>query len=549
MKAPIRIALGVALVTLLALAASPARAQEEEAPPLGNLFLIGPSQCLALGTGGNLQQGVGTCPLIGKDINQVAPAWRDLILDENGDGEVTPEEVARMDLDFNQLHQEDGSMAVILLVDDDEPVLFQTSAGKFKIFGSGHDDDYFCDLPGDDEDCDGDNTRGDGIIFAHLEGVGDELGPGTLRAFETRTGNLLGELNFTIVGEPDSITAELLETSISAGLHPADCELPTDVPGFAAALANPYKAVILARVKDEAGTDIASAWVNWTVNDDEMSMPALPDTPTLDLGGFGVGAPQVICGLDGSGVVEVTLNLVVGPQGGLLGLDPAADSEDFVAELTLGGVPAEASLAVTPASIPCDGVTGAEVATTVTDSNGDFVTNGTEVQYSVVALGLANPATAATADGVARSTVTPLASGVAGVTVLVDIPVGSATVPTPYDEDGRDNDGDTTVDENGELSGDGEEFNTNNRRPNDNVIQRSVLVACGDAPPPPPPPPGGGGTGTGGGGGSGGVITGPDTGSGGAAAGTGSLPIWSAVAMFVGAMALVGARLAVRRVE
>ena len=78
-------------------------------------------------------------------------------------------------------------------------------------------------------------------------------------------------------------------------------------------------------------------------------------------------------------------------------------------------------------------------------------------------------------------------------------------------------------------------------------IERSIVVGCteGGAPPPPgegtpttPPPPGEGTPG--------GTITPPDTGTGGDIDGRGAMPLWAGLALLIGAMGLVGARLGLR---
>ena len=116
-----------------------------------------------------------------------------------------------------------------------------------------------------------------------------------------------------------------------------------------------------------------------------------------------------------------------------------------------------------------------------------------------------NPLTSDTTGGKATTVVTPLSGATAGVVVLASV---------------------------------GDE-------------QASILVNCapgtGTIPPPTGnpnnPPPAGGSGGSGGRPG----ITPPDTGSGGDLDGSGSLNVWAAVALFAGAMGLVGARYAIRR--
>jgi hypothetical protein len=132
----------------------------------------------------------------------------------------------------------------------------------------------------------------------------------------------------------------------------------------------------------------------------------------------------------------------------------------------------------------------------VTDADGNNVAGLTDVNFSVVALGTANPINAETVAGVASSVITPLSGADAGVTVVVS-------------------------------SGD---------------AQASIRIDCLEtlltpAPPagPTPTPPGG--------------IVGPDTGNGGYLGqdSSSSFPMWTLVALALGSVALVGGGLVARR--
>jgi hypothetical protein len=166
------------------------------------------------------------------------------------------------------------------------------------------------------------------------------------------------------------------------------------------------------------------------------------------------------------------------------------------------GAGSNLALSVDPPAINCDGVTSATVNATVTNKDGDNAADGTDVSWSVQALGTANPLVSNVTAGKTSTTVTPLAGNVSGVTVIADV----------------------------------------------NGNQASTLVSC--APGGSLPPPAGGGQQPGGGTAGGGgrpTIVGPDTGSGGDLDGAGPLSAWPAVALFVAAMGLVGARWAIRR--
>ena len=157
-----------------------------------------------------------------------------------------------------------------------------------------------------------------------------------------------------------------------------------------------------------------------------------------------------------------------------------------------------------PATIDCNGVNTSTVTAQVFDASANPGVAGREVRFDLQVLGTANPITATTnPDGIATSVVTPLVQeGTTGVPVIITGPLG------------------IQIDGPGELPG-------GRRRGH-----------AGRLPPPPPAPPPGGQPG--------GSISGPDTGSG-DAAGRGSLPVWPAVALFVAAMGLAGARFGLKR--
>jgi hypothetical protein len=453
----------------------------QETPPLPDMFLIGPSQCLALTQ--PTTDAVGACPLFGKDLGLLRTDWVNKVLDKDHDGKVTREEVASLDLDKNQLHQNDGVMAVILFVKDDHPIRFNTTKGVFAV-GVNTSSSFTCSLPGGgleldaDEDCDDDDVAGDGILFAQLQGNGGDVGAAQVTAIDDTNLKELARTEFDVVAEPKEIKLDALESTVEEGLdadNPDDCTLPTDVAGFTAALADPHKAVIIARVSNSDGINIASAWVHWVVDDPDKADVPLPDTPTLDLGGFGVGAPQVVCGFKGSGTVKLTALIMAGPNNNAISMDPGGFTggeprDKTTLDVTVGGEPATINLTANPATLACDGTASSTISATVIDAAGNNVVNGVSVNFDVQVLGTANPIKASTANGVATSVVTPLAIQDTGVPVIV-------------------------------TAGN---------------VQSSILVQCAAAAPPPAPPspaPGGapGGTGTT----PSGTISGPNTGSGG----------------------------------
>jgi hypothetical protein len=319
------------------------------------------------------------------------------------------------------------------------------------------------------------------------------------------------DIDYTVVGEADEISLTIFETTINNGVvdknddgdinDSDECPLAASVAGFTAALNQGEKTVVIGRAVDSDGQGITSAWIAWDTDDHDVgNFTSTRETPTLNLGSFGFGAPQILCGTNKPGILELQAHIATGP-GAAPTLDQTADPEiDITAEVTVRGVPKTVEVAVTPSSINCDGVASVEAAATVKDANGDLVANGQSVKWSVQVLGTVAPLTSSTADGIAKSTVVPLSGANRGVPVIA-------------------------------TAGD---------------AQGSALVACGPtaggggaAPPP------GGGAAPGGGGPStgGGTIGGPDTGNGGYLnSGDTSLPMWPAIPLLALLAAMVLAR-------
>lgn len=456
------------------------------------LLAISDTICFALTAADpdNLLQ-VGKCTTSGL----YQPANLQAIADVHGDGDgiVEPEDFAAIDLDGNQLHQLDynplkdtGSLWIIAFVNDDDPVRFDTTSGTLvpslssTPFGviPGIDQagkTWICDTQSEDEDCDDDGVKGDGVIVTRLVGKWGsdiaDLGPGVVSVNQN---GKYSYLDFTVVGEPHSIEFVTLEDTIQDGAGGADqCPLPGDSAGFLSANATPERSIVLARVLDDAGTSITGGFVLWETDDEAVAKVATGLTPSIDLGAFGFGAPNIICGtkMPGTATVLAQLTRTETLEGGAL-LDPQADiGREFTIDFTVVGVPAAMTLVSEPATIDCNGVNTATVTATVTDAGGNPVAAGQEVTFRTQVLATASPITATTnGDGAATSEITPLAVADTGIPVVV-------------------------------TAGD---------------VQQSILVSCG-APSPPSgevPPPSGGGTTPPPSGGGQGVITAPNTGFG-----------------------------------
>ncbi|MBI5287462.1 MAG: hypothetical protein HY873_00650 [Chloroflexi bacterium] len=86
------------------------------------------------------------------------------------------------------------------------------------------------------------------------------------------------------------------------------------------------------------------------------------------------------------------------------------------------GAPATIELTAEPQALVCDGVQPSRVSARVLDVDGLPVADGTEVRFSVVTLGTADPIDSTTVDGLAATSVVALGSGVG---VVVNVTAGT----------------------------------------------------------------------------------------------------------------------------
>lgn len=374
-----------------------------------------------------------------------------------------PGDFAAIDLDKNQIHQMDGNdpstlneFAVMAFVNADAPVTFQTDVGTFT---QSNNSTYTCDASlfiasttNADPDC-GAGALGfagknpqlmneDGVVVAYLRCTAATCPLGTHMLNVVQQG-IIFPVQFTVVGEPISVEFFSLEKAIQAGVpnidgtSVADCPLQASVEGFQKALGEAEKTVLVARALDSNGDPVTGAWFKWSTSDDTMAVPAQPGTPTLDLGGFGLGAPNIICARQGAaaGQVTITARLVrefsgqhMDPQA-----DPSTDPGNIAAPdlhsasitFELHAAPTKVSLSADPASLVCDGTTTTKVSALVTDDAGVPAVAGTQVTFDAQTLGTASPIFGQTdGTGVATSTIAPLATDLSG------IPVNVTVVPT-----------------------------------------------------------------------------------------------------------------------
>ncbi len=383
-----------------------------------------------------------TARCVGLDIQGGVPPNAQFIADlhGDGDGQVEPEDFAAIDLDGNRVHQSDrheqsagnGTLWVLAWVQDDDPVIFKTNRGYFRPGASPAEPterEWVCDTEMEDEDCDNDGIAGDGVVVARLRSNVGTLtsDPGEGRV-TIKQGTDEGFLDFRIVGEPDSVEFLTLENTIQAGVvdrdgdgqlgSPGECPLPGDAPGFLAANATAERAIVLAIVRDSDGIPVTNAFVEWSTDDEDLAVVARPLTPTIDLGAFGFGAPNILCGTKKPGTVTVKAKIVRTAMG--VTFDEAAELDEGTIQFTVKGLPDSIQLKAEPQTLVCDGQAASKVSATVLDAAGNPVAAGQKVRFDVRVLGTASPITATTnADGVATSTVTPLAGGTAGVPVVV----------------------------------------------------------------------------------------------------------------------------------
>jgi hypothetical protein len=350
-----------------------------------------------------------------------------------------PDDFGAIDFDADQVHSEDGQLFILAFVSNDGPVTFRTSAGLFDFTSLWGDEgnEWVCD--DEDEDCDGDGLRGDGVAVAWFWSCGDgnpvartcfarsKLGSETVTV---RQGTRTTDLDFVVVGEPHDVEVVAVENTIQAGLDADACPLETTTEGFAEALGLPEKTVILARALDSEDTQVTGAFVDWKTDDRHKGVTASALTPTLDLGDLGIGTANVLCGTDETGSTTVTARIIpltARVDGSFcyesaecpFELDPMANTDRKSVRYTVVGPPADLRIAAEPAALVCDGTAGSTVSATVIDAEGNPVANGNEVHFEVKVLGAATPGIARTADGVAVASVTPLSGILQGVPVVV----------------------------------------------------------------------------------------------------------------------------------
>lgn len=352
----------------------------------------------------------------------------------------------------------------------------------------------------------GDDTNGDGVVLFHVIVDTTGAGAGSTKTVFVSQEAVEQDFDVNVVGPPNNVALTLAETLIETNKSTSNvtaCQTDTDVTE---AIDPPTSTVAWAVVTDQDDTPLTRVPVNFEIappEDTEIAKLGVGDAPeeitgntyfTLASDGVPTAAYVVICGGKQSG--EVTVDAAINIyQGAVL-----SSTDHSSKDLTVGGVPSTNVLTAEASTIKCDGSEKSTVTAKVTDSNGDNVADGVPVNFSVVALGTANPINTVTKDGVASSVITPLSNSSAGVTVIVT--AGDSGLASP--------------------------------------VQTSVRVDCAlplntQAPPAAPTPRGG--------------VSGPDTGNGGylGQSDSNSFPAWALIALALGSVTLVAGGLVTRR--
>jgi hypothetical protein len=356
-----------------------------------------------------------------------------LLLDQaygDDDGTIEPADLAARDeLDANQLGE--GCVAAgfqctvlaFVYVDDEGPVTLDLPAGLASLQAGAID--FTCNTEGAtltaDNDClDPVANNGDGVVVFHIiNATADDDDVLTVNA--TQEGDTVsGDL--TIVGAADEVTLTLLKTTLQESTSAADltaCRTQTDVTD-SDVLTAADATIAVATVTDNDGDELARVTVDIESADADIAEIAVGTQGAAGTGVTGntgqtvvseaAGTAQfaVVCA-DNTGDVDITATINEGQPG----------EEASTVALSVVGAPDAIALTASPATIACDGTATSTVTATVTDSAGNNVADDTNVNFSVVALGTANPINADTVDGVASSVITPLSNASAGVTVIV----------------------------------------------------------------------------------------------------------------------------------
>ncbi len=331
-------------LAIVALTASAVRTQPAQAKPM-NVLGINPRLCFLMTQGrdwndnGVLDSGDSTTALVQCQHLDQPGAIQSLVrvLGGNPDNP-QPSDFAPIDLDANQLHEQDGVLTIVAFVSNDDLVTFSTDKGIFDASGTAS---AVCGpVPFQDEDCDGNGVRGDGVIAVNLIANNAPRGPGTVTVNQSGVDTLL---NFTITGEPSQIHLSIGK-AVETGA--ASCQYPQSEAEWGQASTARQKTVMQAQILDSDGKPLTASLVRWQTDDQTKAVTAAPFGWTTDLGSAGFAARNVLCGVHNAGPVTATASITNGdnvlPNG--LAIDPMAGvasaslSETVLAAAAVGGV-------------------------------------------------------------------------------------------------------------------------------------------------------------------------------------------------------------------
>jgi hypothetical protein len=392
-----------------------------------------------------------------------------------------------------------SSLMVIAFVRNIAPVTFHASEGFWdegcsRDFGLSYGGApapglYTCTgVPGPnlsasnpDPDCGGPNVSAaapygpDHVVVATLLctlATCPDLGSQTISVEQA---GFITSVPFTVVGERVSVQMFRIESDVQAGVPVAgtlsnrgapSCTPPSCTPvrsacpfslaSFGQSGSPAEKAIVIARALDVNGTSIAGAWFDWTVdnagvptnpltfetdgavptNFDAEGMLSNPLVPTLDMGTFGFGAPNILCAPEqgATGTVTVRATLASVAPGGLT-VDPGANSSAF-GEVTFNvhDLPTVMKLSATPQALVCDGTAATTISALLTDSAGFPAIAGSAVHFAISEISVGGGAPAmlsidAVTDrfGIATAAITPPSSVSAMVVTGSSLGASSAT--------------------------------------------------------------------------------------------------------------------------
>jgi len=346
-------------------------------------------------------------------------------------------------LDGNQMREDCNTAAaffpfcvtlVFVFVNDEKPVTLDNPSGLVSL-ESPATTDFICNTDGDalgvDNDCsDTIAANGDGVVIFHnlnaAQPAGADRSDTPITTF-VRQEDVEQSFDTHMTGAPNNVILTLVEDTIGTSGNSAAltaCQTGVDVTG---AIEPANATLAYAQVFDQDDRPLTMVSVALSIDPasgvDTIAglgrgdpLLAIVGNTTATVDPTTEGAPvafyRVVCGGRGTGVVDIVANIDTD-------FDQAFDDDTSRQTLTVVGAPASIVLSADPAEIACDGTATSIVTAVIADSAGNPVAQNTKVNFSVVALGTANPINTFTLNGIATSVITPLSNASAGVTVIV----------------------------------------------------------------------------------------------------------------------------------